>query len=667
MIDWFACALVKVFGGLACRLPPSVCVRIGEVLGELAMFFQPRRVRIGLLNLKAAFGEPRPGLPPWAGQAGLSPKEARRIIRGIFRNMGAGVMEMLYLSAIDNAYLDRYVELVGREHFNAALASGRPVVMLTAHFGNWELTSIITALEGHPIVALARAQQGFPRLYKLLVSYRESKGCYIVHKGKGMRRLVQAIRRGDLTGVVGDQASRQGVAVEFFGRSALFATGPFELARSHGALIVPGFIHRLRGPFHRGFLEPVIDLAQAQGTAEDIIRSGIERFAALLTRHIEQSPEQWLWMHKRWKHTTARRVLVLSDGKLGHVKQSLAVVKAMQELQNFDVREQVVEVAYRNRLGRILATAWAWLVPGGLGKWPVLRLALTSVCYQRLARAYADVVVSCGASTAPVNALLSRELRAKSVVLMNPAPIPLSRFSLAFVPAHDQVRPAPNIVQTYGALTGIANGQLTEARDNLQLHPKWKPPPTSDSAKGRMAGLVAVFLGGDNPEYRVTAEFTDVILQQVLAACEAVDGACLVTTSRRTPAAVEQRLADRLASHPRCRFLLLAGRDPLDGTLEGMLGWADAVVVTGESISMVSEACASGRPVIVVEPPVRPGSSHRLTKPQRYLETLVREGYVHRHPPHEIGQVLQRVLTERPAVRRLDTYETVRDAVKRVL
>ena len=462
MLDWLAWALVKVFGGLACRLPPAVCVRIGEALGGLAMYCRPKRVRIGLLNLKAVFGER------------LTPGEARRIIRGVFRNIGAGVMEMSRLPVIDKAYIDRYVELVGREHFDAAVASGRPVIMLTAHFGNWELTSIIAALEGRPIVALARAQQGFPRLYRLLVSYRESKGCYIVHKGAGMRRLVQALKRGELVGIVGDQASRSGILVDFFGRPALFATGPFELARSNRALIVPGFIHRLRGPFHRGFLEPVIDLAQEQGTADAVVRVGIERFAALLERHIEQDPAQWLWMHKRWKHTPARRVLVLSDGKLGHVKQSLTVLQALKERSAF-IQERVVEVRYRHRLGRLLAVLWAWLVPKGWGALACLRLALEPAAFRQLACASADLVISCGASAAAVNVLLSAENRAKSVVIMNPTPIPLRRFTLAFVPVHDRLPKRANVVQLWGSLTSVNHGRFTEAREQLRTHPCFRP------------------------------------------------------------------------------------------------------------------------------------------------------------------------------------------------
>jgi KDO2-lipid IV(A) lauroyltransferase len=634
-------------------------------LGQLAYFLQSKRARIGYLNLKAAFGER------------LSPDEARRIARRVFGQLGAGLMEMLRLPAIDGAYLDRYIDVVGQAHVDNAINAGRPVVLLTGHFGNWELCSIATALRGHPIVALARAQDKLPKLYRLLVSYRESKGCRIIHKGGAMRQLLQALERREPVGIVGDQASRQGIFVEFFGRPALFTTGPFELARTSGAVIVPGFIHRVRGPFHRIVVEPAITLPRTQD-ANSAIRAGIEQFAKLLARHIEQDPTQWLWVHKRWKHTPQRRVLVLSDGKLGHLKQSMTVLQAFKEqvagvnpapqLETREsvwggVKDQVVEVRYRHRLGRVLALVWAWLMPRGIGGLTCLRGALEPACFRKLASSYADLIISCGASTAPVNVLLSADNLAKSVVIMNPTPIPIRKFSLAFVPVHDHVPRRANMVCTFGALTTVSNGELAEARERLRTHPRFRAfSPTQQDRP-----VVAVFLGGDTPEYQLTSSFTEALLRQVLAVCEERDGVCLVTTSRRTPSEVERLVADRLEKHPRCRLLLLASRHQLDGTVEGMLGWAHVVVVTGESISMVSEAAASGKYVIVVEPPLKRASRGGVSKPKRFLHALVEQRYIKHHPLPEVAHAIRRCLSDRPSVRRLDAYATVQEAVKRLL
>ncbi len=649
MIDWLLYWIVKSVGWGLCRLPPSVCAAVGMALGQVAYWCQPIRARIGRLNLKAAFGDR------------FTPSQRGRIVQRMFRHLGAGIVEMLRLPAMDAAYFRRFIRVEGRDHIERVVASGRPLMFMTAHFGNWEMCSIIAAFLGHPIVALARAQEKFPRLYRLLVSYRESKGCRIVHKGSEMRQLIRALERREAVGIVGDQATRQGLAVNFFGRPALFATGPFELAVRSEASILPAHLYRVGGPRHHLIIEPPIEWPR-DVSSEEAVRVGVERFAAILARHIERDPAQWLWVHKRWKHTTARHVIVLSDGKPGHVKQSLAVVRAFKT-HPANVRDRVVDVRYRHRLARLLALLWAWVVPRGIGGMACLRWALTPACFNELVNAYADVVISCGAATAPVNVLLAAENRAKSVVIMNPTPLPLRRFSLAVVPAHDRIAHRPHIVQVPGALTTITEEELALAGERLTRHPQFR----GGSARDGHHAVISVLLGGDTAEYELTTAFVDTLIRQVLDACEAIGGSCLVTTSRRTPPDVERLLQERLARHPRCSLLLLASRDQLNGTAEGMLGLARVVVVTGESVSMVTEACVSGRHVLVVDPPLRRAGWGRLTKPQRYVRQLAEGGYVKPLFLREISRTIQRVITQPLPSNRLDATAIIHDAVSRLL
>ena len=246
MIDWLACTLVKAIGWLLCRLPPAAAVWLGEQFGLLAYWLQPKRTRIGMINVRAAFD----------GQ--LTVAKTRQILRDTYRQFGASIIELLRLPVIDAAYIDRYVAFDGFSRATDIIDAGTPVVFLAGHYGNWELSPIAAALKGYPVVALARAQSKFPRLYKLLVSYRESKGCRVVHKGGAMKRLITALQQKQPVGIVGDQASRQGLLVDFFGRPALFSTGSFELAYNTQALVLPVFSHRLRGPFHRIVVEPPI-------------------------------------------------------------------------------------------------------------------------------------------------------------------------------------------------------------------------------------------------------------------------------------------------------------------------------------------------------------------------------------------------------------------------
>ena len=649
MLDWLACTLVKTISWIFCRLSAPAAVWIGERLGGLAYFLQPKRARLGVLNLRAAF------------DGRYTPRQARRIIRACYRQLGASLVELLRLPAVDRAYIQRYAAVDGMHRLEDAVASGRPVILLTAHYGNWELSSIVGALRGYPITALARAQDKFPRLYRLLVSYRESKGCTIIHKGGAMRRLIRALELRRPVGIVGDQASRQGVFVDFFGRPAQFATGPFELARHRHAIILPVFIHRQRGPSHRIVVEPPMEVSR-ELDKEEALRQAIAGFAQMLASHMTQDPHQWLWMHNRWKRTPARRVLVLNDGKLGHLKQALAVVEALQE-RSPAVSHRVIDIRYQGRWARGLTLLWSWWVPAGLGAQACLRMSLVPSCAVELLQRSADLIVSCGSSVAPINLLWAHACRAKSIVIMNPTPLPLRRFSLVIAPYHDGLPPRRNVVPIVGAVARISEEHLQAAGERLRSHPRFRSPPSA----GSRHPIVAVLIGGDTDEFHLGEAFAESLAAQVIAACEAVDGWCIVTTSRRTSPDVERTLSEKLARHPRCRLLLLARHDPLDGTLEGMLGLGDVAVVTGESISMVSEACASGRRVVVVEPPLRDTRRALTTKHQHFLQQLADQGYIRLHPLPEVGHAIRRALAERHAPKRLDDFSVVRDAVVKLL
>ena len=354
-------------------------------------------------------------------------------------------------------------------------------------------------------------------------------------------------------------------------------------------------------------------------------------------------------------------MLVLSDGKAGHVKQSLAVVETLRQ-QHPAVSGRTVEIRYRHRLARLLTLVWSWAVPSGWGAETCLRWALTPESAAALLRSYADLIVSCGSSTASVNALWSADNRAKSVILMNPAPLPLSRFDLVIAPRHDRLPPRANVIAIDGAMTHTPEAdRLAQSAQRLRQHPNFR-------ADAAAAGpVVALLIGGDTAEYVLTESWTAEMVRQITQACNAAQGTCLATTSRRTSPAVERQLAEGLGRDARCRLLLLANRDAINGTMEGLLGSAEAVVVTGESISMVSEARASGRPVIVVDVPRRRSSSRRDTKHARFLRDCAARDGVCIVAVTGLAAAIAKALKARQAPRSLEHLSAVRAALARLL
>ena len=649
MLDSLACLAVKILGAFLCWLPPRQAIGLGARFGSIAYRLQSRRTRIGVANLQAAFdGE-------------MTRAQARRVIQRCYRHLGESVFELLRLPVIDRAYIEHYITVEGRHHFDAALASGRPIIILTGHFGSWEMCSITAALLGYPSIALARAQKKMPKLYRLLVSYRESKGCTIVHKGGAMRRLIAALEKRELVGIVGDQASRQGIFVPFFNRPALFATGPFELAHSRNALIVHVFIHRTDGPYHRLVVEPIWDSSKISAHDQAIAASA-EHFASLLARHIQEDPSQWLWMHKRWKRTPSRRVLVLSDGKAGHVKQSLAAVEWLRQ-QNPAVTSQIVEIKYRNRFARAAAFLGSAVIPFGWGAEAITRWCLSKKSAHDLLRRTGDVILSCGSSVAPINVLWSALHRAKSVAIMTPPSPLVKRFNLVIAPKHDAVKPRKNCVTVTGALTGPVDPEsVRQSIDQIQRHPNFR----AEISIAPHAPVISVLIGGETADFTMPDAWMEKFIGQIHTACREASGVCAATTSRRTSESAERLLKERLANHPCCQLMLLASRDKLNGTMDGLLNSASVIVVTGESISMVSEACSSGRPVVAVRLPRR-AKSKQETKHDLFLRQLQTEGLLEIASVDETAQAVKRALARIPSQGRLDPGLRFHEALSRLL
>ncbi len=603
-IDSLACVAVKLVAALACRLPTPFAYWLGRRFGDVARLAKPDRAHIAYVNLAFAFGER------------YAPRERLRIIRRHFQYLGEGLVEMLRLPLMDRAYVDRYIQVDGRRWLDEAIARGRGVILLTGHFGNWELSSIVAALKGYPILALAREQK-YPKLDRLLKAYREAKGCRIVPKGMALRAMVRALHEDQIVGIVADQdAGRNGIFLELFGRPASTAPGPVAMAMRTGATVLPVFIRRERGPYHRITLEPPLALT---GEGEEAERCGLEQFVRHLERHVTATPDQWLWAHKRWKSTPVKTALVLSDGKAGHLKQSLAVVKVLR-WHRPDLRLRIAEARFASPWRRCVLTLQSRWLRSPIAVEAALSRALTRETMAELRPLACDVVISCGASMGAVNLLVGRASRAKTVTVMRPSLVSLRRFDRVIVPAHDGVRPRPNVVVTQANLTSLDAEELQRGAERLRASTLVRGSTTNGHRP-----RIGLLLGGDTDDFHLGPELTRRVVDAVVSACETLDAECWVTTSRRTSPATEAVCTELLERQPRCRWLVIANRVNPEGAVEGLLGTCEIIVVSGESTSMVSEAVASGRRVIVFVPE---RLHDRQTKHERLLEMLQQRGHL---------------------------------------
>jgi KDO2-lipid IV(A) lauroyltransferase len=240
-------------------------------------------------NLERAFG------------SGLDPAARRAVARANFRHLGVTALECCRLFFGPPAAMVQRVRLEGVEHIKSALAEGRGALYLTAHFGNWELLAAAHMLTGLAPLSVVIRPLDNPFLDRLVSRGRERGQVRLIPKRAALRGVRVVLGRGECVGILLDQhAGRQGVFVPFFGALASTSRSLAVLALKTGAPVVPAFIHRLPDGDHQVTLEPALELVRT-GQRDRDVEVNTARFTEVIERHVRTHPEQWFWVHRRWK------------------------------------------------------------------------------------------------------------------------------------------------------------------------------------------------------------------------------------------------------------------------------------------------------------------------------------------------------------------------------
>ncbi len=582
--DVLILSLVKTAQALVRLLPLGVCVRGARVLG-VAVYFLSKRRRIAYKNLRAAF----------AGEK--SRREMKRIARVSMENLVASAVELLKAPDLDRAYVDRHVRIDGKERFEPYLQQGRGLIFLTAHLGSWEFLNITASILNYPMVALARVQK-HPRSDAFLNELRTSKGSQVIHKGMPIREALRSLRRGKILGILSDQdGGKNGCFVRFFGRLSSTPTGVATFAMRTGAPIFPALVHRENLVDHVVEVEGPLRMPENEDDPRRAEHFVLQQFADVLEAKIRKYPDQWLWAHRRWKSSPDRSVLILSDGKAGHLNQSLAFFAAYREEkrargQSDDtLKLAVIEVLFKSGLHRRFLAGLTLLTRGRLPfKHTLMKFVLVDECYDTVMKTYADVVVSCGSSLSGLNLLVTYENQARSVLLMNP-PVPSARFDAVIVPGHDEPRRASNVFVTEGPPVMISEAVLSEEAEKLSTELR--------IPEGRRIGFL---IGGDTESLKFEPVVVENMIGQMKRLMKEMNALIFVTSSRRTPPWADTLLKQAFEREERCPLLVIANEANRNGVVKGILGLCELVVVTGESMSMLSEAVASGKRVVALLP-----------------------------------------------------------------
>ncbi|MBI3015875.1 MAG: lysophospholipid acyltransferase family protein [Candidatus Tectomicrobia bacterium] len=271
------------------RLPLRPALVLGAGLGLLAFRLMGRRRQIAVDNVHQALG------------AQVTPQEEKRIVRESYKNLGRTLMEFCRIPRLNSNNLTRLVEIEGLEKVVQALAKGRGVVLITAHFGNWELMPPATALRGYPLRVIVRPMDWAP-LDMVVSEIRSMHGTKLISKWQGMSDILSTLRQGEAIGILMDQntVAREGVFVDFLGRPASTTIGVALAAIRTGAPVLPAHIVRLGKGKHRMFIGDEIPVITTGDLHRDI-ETNTARFSQALESFIRAHPDHWLWLHQRWK------------------------------------------------------------------------------------------------------------------------------------------------------------------------------------------------------------------------------------------------------------------------------------------------------------------------------------------------------------------------------
>ena len=281
--------LVRAVAGCLGRMPRGVARLLAACLAFAVYWCFGRLRRVGMRNLELA-------LPELPAQA------RKKILKHVYIHLGWQLVEFCRMTRYTAQNTRNWMRTDGLDHYLAAQARGKGVLIITAHLGAWELSSFYHSLMGHPMGMIARKLDN-RRLDAYVNGIRCLHGNFVISKDDFGRGLLKAIHAGATVGILMDtnMTPTQGEFVPFFGIAACTGTGLAHIARQTGAAVLPGFM--FWEPAERRYVlrfGAEIEMPHTEDRAADILE-GTRRCTAVIESWIRRYPDQWLWIHRRWK------------------------------------------------------------------------------------------------------------------------------------------------------------------------------------------------------------------------------------------------------------------------------------------------------------------------------------------------------------------------------
>lgn len=229
----------------------------------------------------------------------LGEAERRRVVRGMWDNLGRVVAEYPHLGKYQVYQRGGRIEIVGAEHIRAQAAPGKRAIFFSGHFGNWEVPTLALTQAGLDVVEMYRAANN-PIVDRLMSHSRGFVGSELAAKGSaGARRMLAAMKAGRHIAMLVDQKANDGIAVPFFGADAMTMPSPAVFARRFACALIPVRVDRVKGARFRITCEPALELTFTGDDKADTLAI-MTQINRVLERWIRERPDHWFWVHRRW-------------------------------------------------------------------------------------------------------------------------------------------------------------------------------------------------------------------------------------------------------------------------------------------------------------------------------------------------------------------------------
>ncbi|MCA9395843.1 MAG: mitochondrial fission ELM1 family protein [Candidatus Omnitrophica bacterium] len=598
--DFMAVTALKTISMLMRVFPRRINISVARTAGAVFSCVAKRRF-IAENNIRKAY------------DGGLSESGIKQVAKGAYESIFVTVCELLLMRFWSDRTILNMIQYDDEQKILEYLKDSRGVIFVTGHYGNWELMSVFAGVLNYPLHVLAKPLK-HRRLERYLNRIRSCRGARVVYRGAQMKELFRTLKAGGAVGIVADQdAGKNGIFAPLFGRSASCPEGIARMARATNSRIIPVFLRREKSGDYKVVVHSEIQPEQGLDAAH-ADRLIMKEFCACLESEVRLHPDQWLWQHKRWKSSPDRTILSISDGKAGHFKQTQMVVDRLAErLKSQGMRTHSSTLTVYKQKNRILSLIS--VASGFLSVWyaPAIRLAVSAgyvpETRKKLDSAAPDFIVSCGSGTEFASTYLKLRDRSRNCFIQTPQTGP-GRFNAVLRPAYDR-KPHHSVVsETPGPLALRASSE----------------PINKDG--------VLLLIGGPSHHMKWDHDRFCALLELVLKSAAAKGLRVNISSSRRTPANAEHQIesiVQNLRIQNSCS-LLIANRSNPAGLYEKYLSSAAYILVTADSLSMISEALTvcPNVALISLESPVKLGRKVRDLMAGAGLQVIENEEHLNR-------------------------------------